>query len=280
MRFKRATQVKKNVGLCPCLFCREICSEESSSTDCSSCKGWIHWRCVPMTYDLLKEWGQGDLPFTCRMCAFDNGAYSASKVLERTPHSLRTKPVSVSILNRYHQFILESHVPIEVCHDGNCLFRAVSKGLCNTEEHYMQIRLLTLLELILNRSHYDYEHEAFVDHFNDDGLVFDRFDTVLKDTATDFSYCSMIAFSGISAALSVPIQSYCPPTQDAYFRSEPLARVVRGHGVSRAANLEKPKAVISSVKTCNLGLKTVIHIFQHIICASFNAHASNNRLQF
>ncbi|GFN74671.1 hypothetical protein PoB_000117700 [Plakobranchus ocellatus] len=83
MRPKRATPVKKNVGLCPCIFCREISSEESSSTECSSCKGWIHWRCVPMTDDLLKEWGEGDLPFMCRMCAFDNGAYSASKALER-----------------------------------------------------------------------------------------------------------------------------------------------------------------------------------------------------
>ncbi|GFO05424.1 hypothetical protein PoB_003192900 [Plakobranchus ocellatus] len=83
MKPKRATQVKKNVGLCPSIFCREICSEESSSVECSSCKGWINWRCVPMTYDLLKEWGEGDLPFTCKMCAFDNGAYSASKALER-----------------------------------------------------------------------------------------------------------------------------------------------------------------------------------------------------
>ncbi|GFO21162.1 hypothetical protein PoB_004766700 [Plakobranchus ocellatus] len=81
MRPKRATQVKKNVGLCPCI-CRESCSEESSNVECSSCKGWIHWRCVPMTHDLLEEWGEGGLQFTCRMCAFDNGAYSASKALE------------------------------------------------------------------------------------------------------------------------------------------------------------------------------------------------------
>ncbi|GFN95347.1 hypothetical protein PoB_002185300 [Plakobranchus ocellatus] len=65
----------------PGIFCTESCSEESSSVECSSCKGWIHWRYLPMTYDLLEEWGEGDLPFTCRMCAFDN--YSASKALER-----------------------------------------------------------------------------------------------------------------------------------------------------------------------------------------------------
>ncbi|GFO05746.1 hypothetical protein PoB_003225100 [Plakobranchus ocellatus] len=123
--------------------------------------------------------------------------------------------ISVSVLKIYHTFILERHVPIEVCGDGNCLFRAVSKGLRNTKEHYIHIHLLTTLELILNRSHY--EHEAFVDNFNDDRLLFDRFDTVLKDLATEFSYCSMMALSGISAALSGPIQSYCPPTQDLTF---------------------------------------------------------------
>ncbi|GFN84880.1 hypothetical protein PoB_001138600 [Plakobranchus ocellatus] len=144
--------------------------------------------------------------------------------------------ISVSILKKYHPVILESHVPIDVCGGGNCLFRAVSKGLRNTEEHYMQIRLLTKLELILNRSHYDYEHEAFVDNFNDERLVFDRFDTVLKNTATEFSYCGMMALSGISAALSVPIQSYCPSTQGDYFLSELLARVVRGRGVSQRKN--------------------------------------------
>ncbi|GFN83180.1 hypothetical protein PoB_000968600 [Plakobranchus ocellatus] len=45
-----------------------------------------------------------------------------------------------------------------------------------------------------------------------------------------------MALSGSSAALSVPIQSYCPPTQGAYFLSEPLARVVRGRGVSQRKN--------------------------------------------
>ncbi|GFN79777.1 hypothetical protein PoB_000628300 [Plakobranchus ocellatus] len=49
----------------------------------------------------------------------------------------------------------------------------------------------TTLELILNRSHYDYEHEAFVDNFNDD-----RLDTVFKDIATEVSYCGMMALSG------------------------------------------------------------------------------------
>ena len=92
----------------------------------------------------------------------------------------------------------------------------------------MFIRRLTTLELILNRSHYDYEHGAFVNHFNDDRLVFDRFHTILHDVSSESSYCGMMAFSGISAALSISIQSYCSLTKGAYFLSEPLSRIVRG----------------------------------------------------
>ncbi|GFN80199.1 hypothetical protein PoB_000670500 [Plakobranchus ocellatus] len=227
MRPKRATQMKKNVGLCPCIFCREICSEESSSAECSSCKGWIH---------LLKKASFSPNQVRAEQLMLKTYNIDLPKSVPMSSSASRVDDISGSILKRYHPVILESHVPIEVCCDGNCLFRAVSKGLRNTEEHYMQIRLLTLLELILNRIHYDYEHEAFVDHFNDDRLLFDRFDTVLKDIATEFSYCGMVALSGISAALSVPIQSYCPPTQGAYFLSEPLARVVRGRGVSQRKN--------------------------------------------
>ncbi|GFS09749.1 hypothetical protein ElyMa_006630600, partial [Elysia marginata] len=42
----------------------------------------------------------------------------------------------------------------------------------------------------------------------------------------------MMTVSGISAALNLPIQSYCPPMQNAYFLSEPLSHVVRGPGVT------------------------------------------------
>ena len=38
---------------------------------------------MPMSHDLLEEWGAGDLQFTCRMCAFVDGSYSARKALDR-----------------------------------------------------------------------------------------------------------------------------------------------------------------------------------------------------
>lgn len=50
------------------------------------------------------------------------------------------------------------------------------------------------------------------------------------------SFSCLLVVSAISAAMDCPIQSYCPPTQAAYFLSEPLSRVVRGRGVTHRKN--------------------------------------------
>ena len=83
-----------------------------------------------------------------------------------------------------------------------------------------------------NRRHYDYEHEQFVNHFNDESLVFDKYADLTKDVTKLGSFSDLMIVSAVSAALNIPIQSYCPPTQNAYFVSEPLSRVVLGRGVS------------------------------------------------
>ena len=140
--------------------------------------------------------------------------------------------IATQILKRYHPIILETHTPVNVTGDGNCLFRAVSMGLFGTENYYMLIRLLTTIEAILNENHYNYEHAEFVDHFHDPRLFFDSYDKILEDVSKDSSYCGMMAISAISAALGEAITSYCPPTQGAYFLTEPLSRTVRGRNVS------------------------------------------------
>ncbi|GFS09746.1 hypothetical protein ElyMa_006630500 [Elysia marginata] len=67
-------------------------------------------------------------------------------------------PIALQILGKYHPVINETHVPIRVAGDGNCLFRAVSLALYGTEEFHDTIRLLSAIEMIENRPHYDYEH--------------------------------------------------------------------------------------------------------------------------
>ncbi|GFO24876.1 ATP-dependent DNA helicase [Plakobranchus ocellatus] len=140
--------------------------------------------------------------------------------------------IALQVLSKYHPVIMETHAPLCVTSDGNCLFRAVSLALYGTEEFHASLRVLCAIEMIENRAHYDYEYSLFVDHFNDPRLVFDKYDVLLKDVTKIGSFSGLMTVSAISAALNLPIQSYCPPTQAAYFLNEPLSREVRGRGVT------------------------------------------------
>ena len=73
--------------------------------------------------------------------------------------------VSMEILRKFHPVTLENYTPISIIGDGNGLFRAVSKGVFSTQEHYMMLRLLTALEFIFNRKYYDVEAADYVDLF-------------------------------------------------------------------------------------------------------------------
>ena len=42
------------------------------------------------------------------------------------------------------------HIPRSVLGDGNCMYRALSRGLFGTENHHLHVRLLTALEIIEN----------------------------------------------------------------------------------------------------------------------------------
>ena len=90
----------------------------------------------------------------------------------KSQKSAQVDAVASDILTKYHPIMKETHAPLCVTGDGNCLFRAVSLALYGTENYHVIIRTLAAIELIENRRQYDYEHEQFVDHFNDERLVF------------------------------------------------------------------------------------------------------------
>ena len=84
------------------------------------------------------------------------------------------------ILTKYHPIMKETHAPLCVTGDGICLFRAVFLPLHGNENYHVIIRTLAAIELIENRRH-DYEHEQFVNHFNDERIVFDKYADLTKD---------------------------------------------------------------------------------------------------
>lgn len=109
--------------------------------------------------------------------------------------------IAVQVLNKFHPVINTTHVPISITGDGNCLFRAVSMALYGSDEYHTYIRLLTALEIIENQANYDYEHDAYVDPFNDQRLLFDTYNQLVKDVTKVGSFSCLLVVSAISAAM-------------------------------------------------------------------------------
>ena len=55
--------------------------------------------------------------------------------------------------------------------DGNCFYRTMSLGLYGHEEHHLQLRLQTTIEIALNRIHYDVTDPDYLDHVHDGRIV-------------------------------------------------------------------------------------------------------------
>ena len=71
--------------------------------------------------------------------------------------------VSNRILKLLDPTVLLDYSPLAVRADGNCLFRALSRALFNSETHHCHIRLLTVLEMAKNPSSYNTEAPDYLD---------------------------------------------------------------------------------------------------------------------
>ncbi|KAI8482788.1 hypothetical protein Bbelb_394500 [Branchiostoma belcheri] len=145
------------------------------------------------------------------------------------PHVMPGKRdrTSLALLKKMEPQCLQSYCPVQVYGDGNCLYRAVSRGLFGDEKYHLHIRLLAALEMI--------EHPDFYKK----NLVGDRMwqssyeKELLKPVLTPGNWAVMEHFYAISAALSISINSFCP-----YYHScpelftEPLTRIIHGRDVN------------------------------------------------
>lgn len=63
----------------------------------------------------------------------------------------RRDAAATGVLQMLHPILGSDHVPLSVIGDGNCLFRALSRGLYGHENHHQHIRLLTAMEIMSQR---------------------------------------------------------------------------------------------------------------------------------
>ena len=63
--------------------------------------------------------------------------------------------MAVKVLSMLSPSMLNDHIHLSVLGDGDCMYRALYRGLFGTENHHLHVRLLTALEIIQNRKLYD-----------------------------------------------------------------------------------------------------------------------------
>ena len=143
---------------------------------------------------------------------------------------------AVQILQAFHRSWLCVYTPMRVGADGNCMYRAVSRGIYGHEDAHLMLRLLTTLELLEHRRYYDPESPDHVDLIKDPRIVTAPYTQALADAATPGHYSDMTHIHATSAVLGKALCSYCPPTVNPYAVSGPLTRKVCGRGVSESAD--------------------------------------------
>jgi hypothetical protein len=150
--------------------------------------------------------------------------------------------IAKCILRTYHPVILNDAIPLEIASDGNCFFRALSMGLFGDQNSHDFLRLVTAIEMILHKDFYDESNFECKQLINDSRLFISKYDDALQAVCTlggsgsgTTSFVEMLHIFGASAALNMPIQSYCPPTIRAEFLTEPYSRVVCGRNVKTSS---------------------------------------------
>ena len=121
------------------------------------------------------------------------------------------------------------------------MYRSVSLGMFGTQKHHFHLRLITALEIINNKLHYDSSSKGYVDHIKDNRIVTGSYQQLVSDAVSIGSYADMYHIFALSAALNRPIQSYYPPLVSSIFHAEPYHRKIIGRGVNAS---EEPAVTV------------------------------------
>ena len=166
------------------------------------------------------------------LMTFYNAGLSAMSM--PTSNSVHRQDSSVALLRDNCPWILAKYVPCDVGIDGNCLFRSVSLALYGTESFCMALRVLCLIEVLLNSGLYDTESSSFYSPFAADvWLCLPNYDAFVHNVARDGEYSSMLTVLAISSVVQKPIQTVWPLTSTPGAQS-PCTKLVMGSGVQSA----------------------------------------------
>ena len=146
-----------------------------------------------------------------------------------------TDAVSVEIIRQFQPVLLNTHYPLKVGDDGNCFYRAFSRGLYGTEQKHLHLRLLTALDMAEHPKFYNNTSEECKNLIGETIMLCDSYNYDLIAAFTPRKWAILSHLYAASGALQIKIWSYCPPVLNDHFVSTPLSRKICGHGVSKSA---------------------------------------------
>ena len=190
-------------------------------------------------YRLLKASSSGDKALLFNQTRTERKLLETYKIAlpNRVEYSIlpgTEDKVSLSILQTFQPIVLTEFSPRFVEGDGNCMYRAISLSLFGSQNYHELLRLLSVLEILENRTHYDKEHRKFVDLIKHDDIFISRYTSLVQDTCKLGTYSEMIHLYAVSAAIQIPLRSYYPPTCVNQLISEPYSRTIYGRGVQKS----------------------------------------------
>lgn len=165
-----------------------VWSEEVLSFRCPNCAfanlgDWRSYNFVGALDRLDRAVNSGDHQDAARSERLLLGTYNISlprPITPTTPESSDLDEVSTCILKNFHPVILADHKPVKTTGDGNCLFRAISRGMVGHEGLHLLIRLLSALEMLENPHFYDTSASNYTDLIQDPQLVNDPYSNLIR----------------------------------------------------------------------------------------------------
>ena len=132
---------------------------------------------------------------------------SASERLLLTTYNVRLPPdsfvtsssssvaeddISTKILDMFQPLLKQEKMPVVICGDGNCFYRAVALAVFGSQAYHSQLRLMCTLEIVENMSSYDLNDKDFVDLLGEN-RHFELPQVISKDC--NYNYLSSVFFS-------------------------------------------------------------------------------------
>ncbi|XP_065312692.1 uncharacterized protein LOC135922197 [Gordionus sp. m RMFG-2023] len=120
--------------------------------------------------------------------------------------------ISQRLLKSFQGHLLEDYSPRKVIGDGNCFYRCLSLAIFGHEEEHLYMRLLTAIEIIINRKYYDIDDKFYSSNkrISDERISTTDYNHILNDALMVGGWAQMMHLYASSAALGKAFQSYRP----------------------------------------------------------------------